>query len=109
MPDLWVTTLAVLGSAGLLSLMAASLAVVVRPGILSLLGRWVCPSGTKMVVQSVKASYHRPGERGLVAICEGRDISRLVTGRAFLSVWLLSFAVVLPLAALLAVALRVCL
>ena len=106
MSELWITGLVTAGAALFLSLMAAALAVPFRPEVLRLTQRCVCPAGAWMRVEVSKASYHRPGERGLVVTCVGRGDPRSVTGKAFLWLWVLFFAVALPVGALLAVAVR---
>ena len=102
MSHLWITVVVTLGTALFLSLMAAALAVPIRPDVLRLTQRCVCPPGAGMRVDTSKASYHRPGERGLVVTCVGRGDPRSVTGKAFLWLWVLFFAFALPVGALLA-------
>ncbi|MCU0521010.1 MAG: hypothetical protein MUF84_09990 [Anaerolineae bacterium] len=109
MSQLWVTVLVTLGAALFLSLMAAALAVPIRPDILRLVQCCVCPAGAWMRVDVSKASYHRPGERGLVATCEGRGDPRSVTGIAFFWLWVLFFAGALPVGAFVALVACACL
>lgn len=64
-----------------LALMAVAIAVPLRPGLLCFFGSLVCRKGEKLSLQFTKLSYHRPGERGLVAECHGPSGRRNVRFR----------------------------
>jgi len=95
--------LSILGVALFLSLMALAIALPLRPDILRVTERFVCPAGARMDVTLTKSSYHRPGESGLVVTCRGQGKDEYVNARALLYLWLLFFVVALPVAATLGI------
>lgn len=95
---MWTLVLIVLGLAFFFSMMAFAIALPLRPQIVRVTERLVCPTGTSMEVITAKLSYHRPGERGLVVTCQGQGPVAYVNAKAFVYLWLIFFACSLPLA-----------
>lgn len=93
-----------LGLSVFLAFMAIALVLPLSPRVLSIFGPLVCGKGENLSVQFVKLSYHRPGERGLVAECIGPNGRRNVRFRlvfcAFLSIFLAAFLTGLVIAIL---------
>jgi hypothetical protein len=67
-----------------LSMMIVAIITTAFPKALRLMAPLVCRSGEEMTVFIGKASYHRPGERGLLIQCKGDMGSRIVTIRTVL-------------------------
>jgi len=84
-----------LGVSVFLAFMALAVVVPLSPGVLSFFGPLVCRKDEKLTLTWTKASYHRPGERGLVAECVGPSGRRNAVFRllffAFLAFFLVSF------------------
>ncbi len=80
-----------------LAVVICGTAVSVKPRFLERLAFMVRRPGEKLELRVTKASYHRPGERGLVATCSGPPGNRIVTGRLFLSSVLVTAAVLFVL------------
>lgn len=95
--------LAVLGVALFLSLIALAVVLPIRPGIVRVTERLVCPAGTRMEVEMVRHSYHRSGERGIVVRCRGQGRTEQVNGRALVALWLIFYLASLPVAAVVVV------
>lgn len=78
-----------------LAFMALAILVPLSPGVLSLLEPLVCRKGEMLCLTVTKATYHRPGERGLLAECVGPSGRRSVRPRimllAFLAVFVVAF------------------
>lgn len=93
-----------LGVSVFLAFMALAVVVPFSPGVLSFFGPLVCRKDEKLSLTFTKASYHRPGERGLVAECVGPSGRRNVRFRlmfcAFLTLFLVAFLVGLVVIAL---------
>lgn len=83
-----------LGVSVFLAFMAIALVLPLSPRVLSIFGPLVCGKGEKLSLQLVKLSYHRPGERGLVAECTGPNGRRTVRFRLLFYAFLASFLVV---------------
>jgi len=77
-----------------LAFMAVAVLVPLSPRFLSVFGPLVCGKGENLSLQFVKLSYHRPGERGLVAECVGPSGRRNVRFRLLFYAFLASFLVV---------------
>ena len=88
----------IFGGAFFLSMMAFAIILPIKPTVVQITERFVCERGSKMDVQIVKHSYHRPGERGIVVTCRGNGESKYVNAKAFLTLWLLFFIGSLPIA-----------
>jgi len=52
--------------------MGFAIAVPIYPNIIRITQSFVYPLGSKMKVQKVKLSYHRPGEKGIIIFCHSR-------------------------------------
>lgn len=90
-----------------LALMALAICVPYRPQVIKLTRRWVCPPGSEMRIESSVASYHRPGEKGLIVECVHPDgTARLVTGKAISYLACQFFVLALPLATMLVLFIR---
>ena len=75
-----------------LSIMLIALLLSIRPSIMCITERFVCPTGTKMDVQINTSGDHRGEQRGLVVACRGKGQPKYVNGKAFLWLWLIFFA-----------------
>lgn len=95
--------LIILGIAFLLSSMAFGIALRIRPGIVLITKRFVCPAGARMEAELVKLSYHRPGEKGIVVSCTGQGETHYVNAKALPCLWFVFFLGALPVATLLGV------
>ena len=80
--------------------MVLALVIPLRPDVLRITQRIVCPPGSSLLIRVVKLSYHRPGERGLTVVCRGPDGDRSVIGRAVFWLWVLLLVPSLALAML---------
>jgi len=98
-----VLWLIVLGVAIWLSLMVLAVILPIRPGIVRITGPFVCPSGSKMEVDTPVYSYHRPGEKAIIIRCMGPGIVKNVKIRALLVFWFLCLLVSLPVTVLLGI------
>ncbi len=90
--------LAILGTAFFLSLMAFAVALNIRPNIVRITERFVCPAGTKMEVDIVHHEPDQPWARQIVVTCQGWGRSGWVNAKALLCLWLMFFVASLPLA-----------
>ena len=89
------------GVAVWLALMGLAATLPIAPAFfLRLTERFVCPPGTKMEVRTFRATYHRPGERGLEVTCVGPGVSKDAKVKAILALWALYLVPALPLAVL---------
>lgn len=77
--------LAILGTAFFLSLMAFAVALNIRPDIVRITERFVCPAGTKMEVDVVHHEPEQPRAREIVVTCRGRGKTECVNAKALLS------------------------
>lgn len=90
--------LIILGVAVWLAVMGLAVVLPLRPGVLSVTQKFVCPPGCEMRVRTSVASYHRLGERGLVVECIAPNgESKLVTGKAVAVFTGLLFMAALPI------------
>ncbi len=80
-----------------LAVIVCGAVVSVKPRILERFAFMVRRPGETLELRVTKASYHRPGERGLVAVCSGPPGNRTVTGRLFLSSVLATAAILFVL------------
>ena len=69
-----------------ISMMILAVVLPLFPKALRVTAPLICRSGEKMEIHVGKASYHRPGERGLAIECVGTG-RRTVTLRAFFLAW----------------------
>ncbi|MBN2005501.1 MAG: hypothetical protein JXA21_19235 [Anaerolineae bacterium] len=90
--------LVILGIALYLSMMAFAVALPIRPEIVRVTERFVCPAGARMEVNPAKLGYHRPGERGIVVKCYGQGKTEYVNARALLYLWAIFLVPSLPAA-----------
>jgi predicted nucleic acid-binding Zn ribbon protein len=91
----FATLLAIdLGVSVFLAFMAIAVVLPLWPRALSIFGPLVCGKGENLSIQFVKLSYHRPGERGLVAECVSQSGRRTVRFRLLFYAFLASFLVV---------------
>jgi hypothetical protein len=93
--------LIVVGVTAWLALMGLAATLPIAPAFfLRLTERLICPPGTKMEVRTFRATYHRPGERGLEVACVGPGVNKDVKVKAILALWALYLVPALPLAVL---------
>lgn len=97
-----------LGVSLFLAFMALAVLVPLSPGALSFFGPLVCRKDEKLSLQFVKLSYHRPGERGLVAECVSKSGRRNVRFRLLFFAFLAVFLVVFLVGAVIAVIVKFC-
>jgi hypothetical protein len=90
--------LAILGTAFFLSLMAFAVALNIRPDIVRITERFVCPAGSEMEVDIVHYDPQQPRAREIVVTCRGRGKTEYVNAKALGSLWLLFFVPSLPVA-----------
>jgi P pilus assembly chaperone PapD len=91
--------LAILGAAFFLSLMAFAVALNIRPDIVRITGRFVCPAGTKMEVDVLHNQPDQPWARQIVVTCQRWGKTEWANAKALLSLWFLFFVASLPVAA----------
>jgi hypothetical protein len=92
----WMLT--ILGAAFFLSLIAFAVALNIRPDIVRITERFVCPTGTKMEVDIVHHQPDQPRAREIVVTCRGRGKTEWVNAKALISLWFIIFVVSLPVA-----------
>ena len=90
--------LAILGTAFFLSLMVFAVALNIRPNIVRITERFVCPAGTKMAVDIVQHEADQPWARQIVVTCQGWGKTEWVNAKALLCLWLMFFVASLPAA-----------
>lgn len=81
-----------------LATIALAILLPLRPSVLKITQPFVCPKDTHMKIQTTTATYHRDGEKGLIVTCQGQGQTHHVNSRAYLTLWLISFILTLPLA-----------
>ena len=93
------------GAGAWLALMVLAAMLPLAPGVLAITRPLVCRRGESLEIVRTKASYHRPGETGLVVRCVGGPSGpRNVRFRAILALWA-GMAMILAALALLTLAL----
>jgi hypothetical protein len=92
-----------IGLAVFFSLIGIAILIPIYPNIIRITESFVCPPGSKMEVQKVKLSYHRPGEKGIIVSCHSDGETLYVKGKALLCLWFLFFLISLPITARLGV------
>ena len=93
--------LIILGVALWLALMGLAVVLPLRPGVLRITRKIVCPPGCEIRVGTSVASYHRPGERGLFVECvDPNGDSKLITNKAVAVFTGLLFLTALPISAM---------
>jgi hypothetical protein len=92
----WV--LAILGMAFFLSLMAFAVALNIRPDIVRITERFVCPAGSKMEVDIVHHEPDQPWARQIVVTCQRWGKTEWANAKALVSLWLIFFVASLPVA-----------
>ena len=90
--------LAILGTGFFLSLMAFAVALNIRPDIVRITERFVCPAGSEMEVDIVHYDPQQPRAREIVVTCRGRGKTEYVNAKALLSLWFIFFVASLPVA-----------
>ncbi len=75
--------LTIVGGSLWTSMMIVSAITLVYPKWLMVTAPVICRSGEQMEFHIGRASYHRPGERGITITCVGSSGRRPVTLRAF--------------------------
>ena len=88
----------ILGTAFFLSLMALAVALNIRPDIVRITERFVCPAGTKMEVEVIHHQPDQPRARQIVVTCRGQGKPEYVNAKALLSLWFIFFVASLPVA-----------
>jgi hypothetical protein len=88
----------VIGIAVWFAFMGLTLALPIRPDVVRLTERWVCPPGVKLHVETHVYPYHRIGERVISIYYWGDDgIKHQVKVQALVILWGLFFVVALVL------------
>jgi len=82
-----VLLLTIFGCSLWLSAMVLAAIIPLRPGALRLVAPLVCRKGERMEITTTKASYHRPGERGLVIECVSNSARRRVVFKTVFAAW----------------------
>ena len=67
-----------------------------KPEVVLITQRFVCPPDRKMEVQTMRHTYHRPGERAIVVTCCGSGEPKIVNRKALWILWLIFFVLSLP-------------
>jgi hypothetical protein len=88
------------------SMMTVTVITLTFRRALELVAPLVCRRGEEMTFFIGKASYHRPGERGLLIQCEGAMRSRIVTLRTVLLAWIVLSILMMIVGAVVVVAIR---
>jgi hypothetical protein len=84
-----------------LSFMLLAIVLPLRPGFVRITRRLVCRRSRGMQVEYFRASYHHPGQRGILITCideDGRQHD--VKVKAIFALWLIFFLVSLLVAGL---------
>ena len=103
LPNTITSTLIVIliGIAVWLAIMGLAVALPIRPNIVRITERFVCPPGTEMKVETYVYSYHRPGERAIgIYYLDPDGVTHNVKVKALLTLWGIFFIVSLPVAVL---------
>jgi hypothetical protein len=90
-----------LGVAIWLAFMIFAAALAIRPEVVMVVKRFVCPPGTEMIVQTEVYSYHHPGQRALVVYSDGPEGRKDIKTRALLALWLFFFVLSVPVSLIL--------
>jgi len=88
----------ILSIAFFLSIMAVAIALPLRPSIVRITARFVCPTSTTMKVQTTSLNTHRPSTQRLVVTCQGGGKTLYVNAKAFLWLWMMFFVAAAPIA-----------
>ena len=95
--------LAILGTAFFLSLMAFAVVLNIRPDIVRITERFVCPAGTEMEVDVLHHQPDQPWARQIVVTCKRWGKTEWANAKALLSLWFLFLVASLPVAAVVVV------
>lgn len=80
-----------------LGLMGMTFALPVRPNIVRITKRFVCPPGTEMQVETYVYPYHRPGERAIGVYAVSANGARTsVKAKAMIALVLMFSVAALP-------------
>ena len=82
-----MTLLLVILSTIALSLFLFTLAITLRPTLLLLTRRFVCPRGMTMEITRSHLSHHAQGEKSYVISCSGGGKTVYVNGKAYFCFW----------------------
>jgi hypothetical protein len=93
-----------LGVAIWLTFMMIAILLPLKPNILKITEKIVCPEGSKLIIQTAVYSYHKPGQRALEIY--SKDNSGIVknAGLKVISIfWMMLFVVNLPVSIILVI------
>lgn len=90
--------LIIVGASVWMAGMALAIALPVKPSIVKIIEKLVCPANTKMEVTTEVYSYHRPGQRAIhIFYIDENGSERNIGGRAIFFLTLLFFILSLPI------------
>jgi hypothetical protein len=91
-----------LGIAIWLAFILMAILLPIKPDVLKITEKLVCPEGSELIIQTAVYSYHRPGQKALEI--SSRDKNGIIKN-AMLKVmaifWMMLFAISLPIALIL--------